>query len=220
MKPNVWARFAPRRIRPSLHLFYSMKATRNAANPEVLREQGGDWRLPRGASCIKRYGPACPPERVIFAPVPANRIRNLILAASIQNTCEAARSSQSMKPSCWMIFARSHGRTRTWPLRVNPDRRRRRAMQMGGRSSPFGIDERDSRTDRRTTCLDTVVVAIVQALHLSWQRKFLRRRRLAWGSMNEESRSLVESRAKLPHPPLESIDLRWIGIPYFTKGNA
>jgi len=192
-------------------LFYSMKANPNAAILKCFLKQGCGLEIASAGELYQALRAGCPPERVIFAgPGKTHSELDLALQSNIGELHVESIDEAVMLDD----IARSHGRTMNVALRVNPIEGGGGAMQMGGRSSPFGIDEET---------LDDAVrhVLTLSSLRLSGVHLFMATQILdADVLLGQYERGVSIARRvarQLPHP-LESIDFGGgLGIPYFTK---
>jgi diaminopimelate decarboxylase len=126
-------------LTPEFDVFYSVKANPNAAIVHHFVKLGCGLEVASGGEFIQALAAGCPAERVFFAgPGKTNDELELTLSNNIgeihiESPLEAGRVSD--------ICKRRNIRARV-AVRVNPaNDTQGGAMRMGGKSTPFGVDE-------------------------------------------------------------------------------
>jgi diaminopimelate decarboxylase len=129
-------------------IFYSVKANPNRTILRCLLEKGCGLEIASGGEFVQALDAGCSPERILFAgPGKTESELDLVLAGGI-----AEIHVESVREACRVAsIAQSRGLRAGVALRVNPDGEAEGgAMRMGGRPSPFGVDEEqlDETLDR------------------------------------------------------------------------
>lgn len=192
-------------------LFYSIKANPNAAILRCFLQQGCGLEIASAGELYQALQAGCPSERVIFAG-PGKTAAELDLA--IQANIGELHIESIDEAVTLDALAQKQGRSMNVALRINPVDGGGGAMRMGGRSSPFGIDEE---------MLDDAVhqVLALRSLRLSGVHLFMGTQILDADvllAQYERGISIARRVARqLPHP-LHTIDLGGgLGIPYFAN---
>ena len=190
-------------------LFYSIKANPNASILRLFLEQGCGLEIASRGELHQALAAGCEPERLIFAGPGKTRAE---LAAALDASIGEIHVESIEEAQCIDDLAKASGQRPDIALRVNPTDAAGGAMQMGGRASPFGIDEEhlDYVLDQVLTLDNLRVVGV----HLFMGTQILDATTL----IAQYERALVIARrvaSRLPHP-LTSIDFGGgLGTPYF-----
>lgn len=192
-------------------LFYSIKANPNSEILKCFLKHGCGLEIASAGELYQALKAGCAPERLIFAgpgKTPADldlAVRSKIGELHVESIDEAITLNE---------LASRGGRTMNIALRINPIDGGGGAMQMGGRSSPFGIDEE---------CLEDTVrsVLALPSLRLTGVHLFMATQILDAEVLlrqYEQGISIARRVARLVPHPLESIDFGGgLGIPYSSK---
>lgn len=122
----------------NFELYYSIKANPNAALLRHFLDQGCGLEVASAGEMVQALAAGCTPQRVIFAgPGKTEPELDAALDAAIREihveSIEEAR--------CLNRLATQRNTTANIAIRVNPVDASGGAMQMGGKPSPFGVDE-------------------------------------------------------------------------------
>lgn len=121
-------------------LYYSIKANPNASILKFFLEQGCGLEVASGGELFQTLRVGCPHDRLIFAGPGKSQDE---LAAALQASIREIHVESIEEARCINGLAAAAGLPATIALRVNPVDAAGGAMRMGGRASPFGIDEED-----------------------------------------------------------------------------
>ncbi|HUA13996.1 MAG TPA: type III PLP-dependent enzyme [Verrucomicrobiae bacterium] len=189
---------------------YSVKANPHPAFLKFFLDKGCGLEVASGGEFYQARSAGCPPDKILFAgPGKTQAELALVIADGIgeihaESELEIERISQ--------LSRRLGHRTRV-AIRVNPaEESRGGAMQMGGRSAPFGVDEEK---------LEPLLQRIAQDPYLRFQgiHLFVGTQILDQGVLLAQYRSGVEiarRTARISHTQIHTLDFGggW-GIPYF-----
>lgn len=192
-------------------VYYSIKANPNPHIARLFVSEGAGLEVASGAEFLRAQAAGCAPERILFAG-PGKGIDELAQAVE-GGVGEIHLESMEEIGHVGRIAARLGRRVRV-AIRVNPvSAARGGAMQMGGRSSPFGFDEES---------LDPVLAALADCpmLDLSGVHVFSGTQILDVNVLLAQwshSVSIAAGVAQRLKRRLSTIDLGGgIGIPYHT----
>lgn len=193
-------------------VFYSMKANPTRQILEFFVAEGCGIEIASVGELRQAVAAGCPPEQILFAG-PCKRDEELNEAVAlgireihVESIAEALRLNR---------IAESHGVVSRVALRINPaEAAQGGAMRMGGKPSPFGIDE-----EQLNDAIDAILPLSnlrVCGVHLFTGTQILDHKILITQYRKAiEVAELVARR--LPHA-LESIDFGGgLGIPYFEQ---
>ncbi len=136
-------------------LFYSVKANPNATILKCFLDHGCGLEVASGGELFQALQAGCPPQRLIFAGPGKTKPE---LAAAVSASVLEIHVESLEEVRVINDLAQAHGTTATIAFRVNPVDAAGGAMQMGGKPSPFGIDEEN---------LDPCVDAAIELPNLS-----------------------------------------------------
>ena len=135
-------------------LFYSIKANPNASILKCFLSEGCGLEVASAGELFQALAAGCSPDQIIFAgPGKTEEELGTAIEASIREI--HVESIEEAK--CINRLAKRHDRVSTIALRINPVDSAGGAIRMGGKASPFGIDEED---------LDQVIAEIQDCRHL------------------------------------------------------
>lgn len=196
---------------PAFAISYSMKANPNGTILRHFLDRGCDLEIASAGEFYQAAHVKCPPERMVFAgPGKTAAELEYVLERGIgeihlESTCEAER----MSAICRRLRVRGNV-----AIRVNPSEDSQAgAMRMGGKSTPFGVDEES---------LDLVIDRILaeeslnfQGIHLFSGTQILDAELLL--SQYRKGLDLARRVAQKIGRPLRTIDFGGgLGIPYFA----
>jgi diaminopimelate decarboxylase len=191
-------------------LYYSVKANPNAAMLRSFLQQGVGLEVASGGELHQAIDAGCPPERLIFAGPGKTRHE---LAEAVKASIREIHVESVEEACCLSDLAKASGRVANIALRVNPTEASGGAMRMGGRASPFGIDEED--LDHALTRILELPQLNVVGVHLFMATQVLDAEIL----ISQYQRALLIARqvaSRIPGP-LKSIDFGGgLGTPYFA----
>ncbi|MDX2165626.1 MAG: type III PLP-dependent enzyme [Deltaproteobacteria bacterium] len=196
----------------AVDLYYSVKANPNPAILQALVERGAGLEVASGGELRRARAAGCVAQRIAFAG-PGKTDAELALAVAsaigeihLESLCEAERVA---------AIARRHGVSAPVALRVNPGPGvSGGALRMGGKPSPFGIDEE---------VLREVVARVVAepALTLRGIHLYVGTQILDHGTLLAQYRQgldIARRVAAWSGRPLATVDLGGgLGVPYFAN---
>ncbi|MBT8097210.1 MAG: diaminopimelate decarboxylase [Woeseia sp.] len=192
------------------NLFYSIKANPNAAILRTFLRQGCGLEVASGGELFQALSAGCPPDRVIFAGPGKTRTE---LAAALEADIREIHVESIDEIRTLSELATQDGNVARVALRINPAEASGGAMRMGGRASPFGIDEEELEIalDEATTLENVQVTGV----HLFMATQILEAETLI-EQYQLALRIAREVASRIPGP-LASIDFGggW-GTPYFA----
>ncbi len=121
-------------------LYYSIKANPNAAILKCVLRHGCGLEIASGGELVQALNAGCPPDRLLFAG-PGKTTDEL--AAAVQASIREIHVESIEEARGLSRLAAASQKTVDIALRINPVDAAGGAMRMGGRASPFGIDEED-----------------------------------------------------------------------------
>ena len=193
-------------------LFYSIKANPNAAILKCFINEGCGLEVASSGELFQALAAGSSPDKILFAgPGKSEDEISAALDASIGEihveSIEEAR--------CINRLAKQRNKTASIALRINPVDASGGAMRMGGKASPFGIDEEhlDPVIDEILACKNLKI----KGIHLFMGTQILDAAVLA----NQYSRAVsIAKRVAGRVGQLETIDFGggW-GTPYFSHEN-
>jgi diaminopimelate decarboxylase len=190
-------------------LYYSIKANPNATILKLCLQQGCGLEIASGGELYQALQAGCPPDRLIFAGPGKTRDE---LAAALHAGIREIHVESIEEARCINELAGADAHVAKVALRVNPTDAAGGAMRMGGKASPFGIDEEtlDSVLDEILTLSSLKVVGV----HLFMGTQILDAATL----INQYQRAVEIARrvaSRLPHS-LATIDFGGgLGTPFF-----
>ena len=196
---------------PDFKLYYSIKANPNAFFLKLMLEKGVGLEVASGGELFQALHAGCPAERIIFAG-PGKTVAELRAAVAaglgelhVESIEEAITLSEICEEAATNINI---------SLRINPIDAAGGAMRMGGRPSPFGIDE--ETLDEAFRHIIKLPCLNLAGIHLFMGTQILDAEIL----LNQYRRALCLARevASRMETPLRSIDFGggW-GTPYFPN---
>lgn len=194
---------------PRFSLYYSIKANPNATILKSFLQQGCGLEVASAGELFQAIDAGCRPERIIFAGPGKTQSE---LAAALHADIREVHVESLDEIRTLNELAESAGRIADIALRINPAEASGGAMRMGGRPSPFGIDEEDlgDVLDEIKTLrhLRVMGVHLFMATQILDADTLIEQYRLALTIANKVAR-------RIPGP-LETIDFGggW-GTPYF-----
>jgi len=198
-------------ILPSrFRLFYSMKANPNAAILKCFLKQGCGLEVASAGELFQAIDAGCQPEQIIFAGPGKTRSE---LAAALSFDIREVHVESIDEIRSLNELAKSSGMVADIALRINPGEASGGAMRMGGRPSPFGIDEEDLGD-----VLDEI--ATLRHLRIAGVHLFMATQILDADTLIEQYQlalAIAREVAGRISGPLETIDFGggW-GTPYFA----
>jgi diaminopimelate decarboxylase len=191
-------------------LFYSIKANPNAAILKLCLEQGCGLEVASGGELHQALEAGCPPDRLIFAGPGKSRNE---LAAALRPSIREIHVESIEEARCLNELAAANGQVAKIALRINPVDAAGGAMRMGGRASPFGIDEEDV-SDALNEILTLAHLNVV-GVHLFMATQILDAEILQ--TQYQRALSLARRVAGRIGDPLRTIDFGGgLGTPYFA----
>lgn len=192
-------------------LYYSIKANPNAALLRLMLEKGLGLEVASGGELFQALKAGCPAERIIFAGPgkTAPELRAAVAAGIGELHVESVEEAITLSQICETTSS-----SLDISLRINPTDAAGGAMRMGGRPSPFGIDE-ETLDEAITRIIDLPCIKLA-GIHLFMGTQILDAEVL----LNQYQRALCLARqvALRMDAPLRSIDFGggW-GTPYFPN---
>lgn len=195
----------------SVDVYYSIKANPHRAIARRLVESGCGIEIASSGELHTALKSGCSPERILFAG-PGKTLRDLTEAVHygiheihVESVGEAQRLS---------AIGRQHGRQVRISLRVNPTQSAQGgAMRMGGKPTPFGIDE-EQLNEATGQILKFSHVKLV-GVHLFTGTQILDSEILL--TQYRHALSVARTLANRIGRPLETIDFGGgLGVPYFS----
>lgn len=202
---------AVRSMLPSgFRLFYSMKANPNAALLRCFLQNGCGLEVASGGELYQALRAGCPPDRLIFAGPGKTRGE---LAAALHASIREIHVESIEEARCISDLAEASGRCATIALRINPIEPSGGAMRMGGRASPFGIDE-ENLDDALNKILSLPHLNVI-GVHLFMATQILDAETLI--AQYQRALSIAREVALRIPGPLATIDFGGgLGTPYFA----
>jgi len=201
-----------RTFTPRVDIFYSMKANPARQVLEFFVAEGCGIEIASAGELKQAITAGCPPEQILFAG-PCKRDEELneavrlgIREIHVESIAEAVRLNH---------IAKSHDVVTRVALRINPaEAAQGGAMRMGGKPSPFGIDE--EQLDHALETILSLPYLRVCGVHLFTGTQILDHTILI--TQYRKAIEIAERVARrLPHA-LESVDFGGgLGIPYFER---
>ena len=204
-----------RAFSPRVEIFYSMKANPARQVLEYFVSEGSGIEIASIGELEQAVAAGCRPEQILFAG-PGKRDEELTRAVEsgvreihVESIAEAERLNR---------IAATHSTVVRIALRINPaESAQGGAMRMGGKPSPFGIDE-----ETLNHALDAILH--LPQLQVCGVHLFTGTQILDHSVLITQYRKAIEVAecvaCRLPHP-LESIDFGGgLGIPYFERESA
>jgi diaminopimelate decarboxylase len=191
-------------------LFYSIKANPNAAFLKQFLRQGCGLEVASGGELFQALHAGCAADQIIFAG-PGKTADEL--ASAVREGIREVHIESIEEARCLSGLATAAQRTVAIALRVNPVDASGGAMQMGGRASPFGIDEE---------VLDDVLAEVlslpglqVVGVHLFMGTQILDAATLS--AQYQRALAIARRVAQRIPGPLQTIDFGGgFGTPYFA----
>ncbi len=189
-------------------LFYSIKANPNASILKLFLREGCGLEVASAGELFQALAAGCSPDRIIFAGPGKSEDE---IAAAIEASIREIHVESIEEAKCINRLAKQRNKVSAIALRINPTDTPGGAMQMGGKASPFGIDEEniDQAIDEILGCRHLHICGI----HLFMGTQILDAETL----MNQYHRAVsIAKRVASRVGPLETIDFGggW-GTPYF-----
>jgi diaminopimelate decarboxylase len=198
--------FLPSRFK----LFYSVKANPNAAILRCFLENGCGLEVASAGELYQALSAGCPADQVIFAGPGKTEVE---LAAAIDAEIHEIHVESIEEARCINRLAAARDRAASVALRVNPIDASGGAMRMGGKASPFGIDE-----EQLETTIDEILTLQnlnIQGVHLFMGTQILDARILI--RQYQRAVSIAQQVAAQIGKPLRTIDFGGgLGTPYFA----
>lgn len=198
------------RLPDRFQLYYSIKANPNAAILRTVLAEGCGLEIASCGELQQALAAGCHPEQILFAgPGKTTAELNAALEAGIGEI-----HVESIEEARWINqLAGEKGSVESVSLRVNPVDTAGGAMQMGGKPSPFGIDEES---------LESVVAEIKQqdntritGVHLYMGTQILDAEILI--AQYHRGISIANAVAEQIESPLATLDFGGgLGTPYFA----
>lgn len=198
------------RLPDRFQLYYSIKANPNAAILRTVLAEGCGLEIASCGELQQALAAGCHPEQILFAgPGKTTAELNAALEAGIGEI-----HVESIEEARWINqLAGEKGSVESVSLRVNPVDTAGGAMQMGGKPSPFGIDEES---------LESVVAEIKQqdntkitGIHLYMGTQILDAEILI--AQYHRGISIANAVAEQIESPLATLDFGGgLGTPYFA----
>lgn len=196
-------------------VYYSIKANPNPEIARIFVREGAGLEIASGAEFQCAQAAGCKPHRIVFAG-PGKGVDELEL--TIQAGVGEIHLESFEEIEHVARIAKRLGRDVQVAVRINPvSSARGGAMQMGGRSSPFGFDEED--IERVLASLAAHPLLRLSGIHVFSGTQILDPRVLEaqWA----HSVALAARVAKRLNRPLDTLDLGGgLGIPYYASDAA
>jgi diaminopimelate decarboxylase len=195
----------------NFEIFYSVKANPNRVILKYFVEQGCGLEVASGGEYVKARAAGCLPERIVYAG-PGKTLAELKLALGggtgeihMESRVEAGRIAD---------ISRHLGRPAKVAIRINPSEvARGGALLMGGKASPFGVDEEG--LDRLMDYTLAEPFLDLQGIHIYMGTQILDADLLIlhYRKALDLARRVATKSAK----PIRTVDLGGgLGIPYFS----
>ena len=197
-------------LRPRFQLFYSIKANPNASILKLFLGEGCGIEVASAGEIHQALAAGCTADQIIFAG-PGKTEPELDLA--IEMTIREIHVESVEEAKLINQLAGKRDQVVRVALRVNPVDSAGGAMRMGGKASPFGIDEEeiDSAIDE----IDSLSNLYVQGVHLFMGTQILDADVLV--GQYHRAVSIAQHVASRLGRPLETIDFGGgLGTPYFA----
>ena len=194
----------------NFQLYYSIKANPNAAILRTMVARHCGLEVASAGELYQALHAGCAPESIVFAGPGKTRSE---LAAALQAGIGEIHVESLEEAECLNSLAVAANHSATISLRINPIAASGGAMRMGGRATPFGIDE-EHLDETLTQILQLSHLKIV-GIHLFMSTQVLDAHVL----IEQYQRALQIARrvaTRIPHA-LQSIDFGGgLGTPYFV----
>ncbi len=200
---------------PEFGISYSIKANPNRAFLRFFLNQGCGLEVASGGEIYQALAAGCPPEKIVFAG-PGKTPDEL--AYALDNEIGEIHAESLREIEQIGTLAAQQGRRGRVAVRINPSEAAQGgAMRMGGKATPFGIDEE---------CAELAVAAIVRHPHLEFRglHLFTGTQILDHNVLLTQYRRGLELATQLGRrfdQPLTTLDFGGgLGIPYFAHEQA
>lgn len=190
-------------------LYYSIKANPNASILKLMLEQGLGLEVASGGELFQALNAGCPGNDIIFAGPgkTSQELQAAVVAGIGELHLESVEEAETLSGICDAVGAQINV-----CLRINPTDAAGGAMRMGGKPSPFGIDE-ENLADALTKIQRLPNLNVV-GIHLFMGTQILDASVLL--CQYQRALTLAREVASKLESPLRSIDFGggW-GTPYF-----
>jgi len=194
---------------------YSIKANPNRAFLRFFLQAGCGLEVASGGEIYQALAAGCPPQKIVFAG-PGKTADELAYALTQEIGEIHAESLREIEQIG--TLAAQQGRRGRVALRINPSEAAQGgAMRMGGKATPFGIDEE---------CAEVAVAAVIRHPHLEFRglHLFTGTQILDYTVLLTQYRRGLELATQLGRhfdQPLATLDFGGgLGIPYFAHEQA
>jgi len=190
-------------------LFYSIKANPNATILKCMLNQGCGLEVASIGELYQALNAGCGPDRIIFAGPGKSWTE---LAAALGAGIRETHVESIDEARCLNDLAERSSKVAPIALRINPLESSGGAMRMGGRASPFGIDEEQMHHVLNEVA--TLRSLQVEGVHLFMGTQILDAEMLI--TQYQNALSIAREVAEHIQRPLKTIDFGggW-GTPYF-----
>ncbi len=196
-------------------IYYSVKANPHPRVLQFFLSQGLGLEVASAGELHMALQAGCPPEKIIFAG-PGKTMAELSLA--IQKNIREIHLESFTERERISFLSRQSGKKTRISIRINPGKEAQGgAMQMGGKPSPFGIDE--EKLDEMLNLVLQDSYLDLQGIHLFIGTQILDHRILL--SQYRKGFEIAERVAQRIPGPLRIIDFGGgYGVPYFKNETA
>ena len=196
---------------PDFQLYYSIKANPNATLLKIMLEKGLGLEVASGGELFQALNAGCPADRIIFAGPGKTlpELRAAVEAGISELHVESIDEAINLNGICEDLAS-----SITVSLRINPTDAAGGAMRMGGRPSPFGIDE--ETLDEAIARIKGLPHVNLAGVHIFMGTQILDAEILL--TQYQRALHLARQVASQMETPLRSIDFGggW-GTPYFPN---
>ena len=193
-----------------VEIYYSVKANPSPAIVKTFLSLGCGLEIASGGELYQALAAGCPADRIVFAGPGKrdNEIREFLEAGGGEIHVESLNEARRLIAACDAL-----GKNVSAAVRINPSSEvQGGAMRMGGKSTPFGVDEEE---------MGSVVAALqdsprvrISGVHIFAGTQILDAAVL--GAQYRKCIDLARAVAKMLKGPLTTVDFGGgLGIPYF-----